>query len=85
MNFKINSRPLFTIIFKLKNVNFKTRDFSPLIERVLAGVYGDASYIWKNPFVFSKEGRKLVKINKTCEIITNLHVLDIKMDQMESN
>ena len=38
MNFKINSRPLFTIIFKLKNDNFKTRDFSPLIERVLAGV-----------------------------------------------
>ena len=38
MNFKINSRPLFTTIFKLKNDNFKTRDFSPLIERVLAGV-----------------------------------------------
>ena len=38
VNFKINSRPLFTIIFKLKNVNFKTRDFSPLIEWVLAGV-----------------------------------------------
>ena len=36
MNFKINSSPLFTIIFKLKNDNFKTRDFSPLIERVLA-------------------------------------------------
>ena len=40
MNFKINSRPLFTIIFKLKNDNFKTRDFSPLIERALAGVWG---------------------------------------------
>ena len=39
MNFKINSRPLFTIIFKLKNDNFKTRDYSPLIERVLAGVW----------------------------------------------
>ena len=38
VNFKINSRPLFTIIFKLENVNFKTRDFSPLIEWVLAGV-----------------------------------------------
>ena len=38
MIFKINSRPLFTIIFKLKNNNFKTQDFSPLIERVLAGV-----------------------------------------------
>ena len=31
-------RPLFTIIFKLKNDNFKTRDFSPLIKSVLAGV-----------------------------------------------
>ena len=38
MNFKINSRPLFTIIFKLKKDNFKARDFSPLIERVLDGV-----------------------------------------------
>ena len=27
---KINSRPLFNIIFKLKNDNFKTRDFSLL-------------------------------------------------------
>ena len=26
------------IIFKLENDNFKTRDFSPLIEWVLAGV-----------------------------------------------
>ena len=39
VNFKINSRPLFTIIFKLKNVNVKTQDFSPLIEWVLAGVH----------------------------------------------
>ena len=38
VNFKINSRPLFNIIFKLKNYNFKTWDFSQLIERVLAGV-----------------------------------------------
>ena len=38
VNFKINSRPLFIIIFKLKNDNFKTQDFSSLIERVLAGV-----------------------------------------------
>ena len=38
MNFKINSKPLFTIIVKLKNDDFETRDFSPLIERVLAGV-----------------------------------------------
>ena len=38
VNFKINSRPLFSIIFKVKNGNFMTRDFSPLIERVLAGV-----------------------------------------------
>ena len=39
MNFKTNSRPLFTTIFKLKNDSLKTRDFSPLIGRVLAGVY----------------------------------------------
>ena len=38
MNFKIDSRPPFTITFKLKNDNFKTRDFSPLIKRVLTGV-----------------------------------------------
>ena len=38
VNFKINSRPLFTIIFKLKNDNFKTRDFSPLIKRVITDV-----------------------------------------------
>ena len=44
VNFKINSRPLFTIIFKAKNVNFKTRDFSPLIEWVLAGVL---NLLWK--------------------------------------
>ena len=30
VNFRINSRPLFTIIFKLKNVSFKIKDFSPL-------------------------------------------------------
>ena len=34
----MNSRPLCTIIFKLKNDNFKTRDFSPLIKRVITGV-----------------------------------------------
>ena len=39
MDFKKKSRPFFIIIFKLKNGNFKTRDFSPLIERVLAGVF----------------------------------------------
>ena len=38
MDFKKKSRPFFIIIFKLKNGNFKTRDFSPIIERVLAGV-----------------------------------------------
>ena len=38
VDFKKKSRPFFTIIFKLKNGNFKTRDFSPLIETVLAGV-----------------------------------------------
>ena len=35
MNFKINSIP----VFKFKNDNFKTQDFSPLIEGVLAGVH----------------------------------------------
>ena len=36
---KKKSRIFFTVIFKLENGNFKTRvDFSPLIERVLAGV-----------------------------------------------
>ena len=34
-------RPFFIIIFKLKNGNFKTRDFSTLVERVLAGVIAD--------------------------------------------
>ena len=38
VDFKKKSRPFFIIIFKLRNSNFKTRDFSPLIERVLAGV-----------------------------------------------
>mgnify|MGYP006975439161 CR=1 FL=1 len=37
-NFKINSRSLSTIILKLKSDKFNTRDFSPLIERVLEGV-----------------------------------------------
>ena len=39
VNFNINSRPLSTIICLLKYDNFRTRDFSPLIEGVLAGVY----------------------------------------------
>ena len=38
VNFKINYRPLFNILCKLKNDNFKTRDFSPLIKRVITGV-----------------------------------------------
>ena len=38
VDFKKKSRPFFIIIFKSKNGNFKTRDFSPLIERVVAGV-----------------------------------------------
>ena len=42
MNFKMNSRPLFTVMFKLKNDNFMALDFSPLIERVLTGV----SNVW---------------------------------------
>ena len=38
MNFKIKILDHFSPYFILKNGNFKTRDFSPLIERVLAGV-----------------------------------------------
>ena len=39
MDFKKNLDHLSSSFFKLKNGDFKTRDFSPLIERVLAGVY----------------------------------------------
>ena len=39
------SGPLFTIIFMSKIDNFKTRDFSPFIERVLAGVTGHTSNV----------------------------------------
>ena len=51
VNFKIDFRPLFTIIFKLKNDNFKTRDFNALIERVLAGVTlcADKLYVYNSP------------------------------------
>ena len=54
MNFKINSRPLFTVIFRLKIDNFKTRDFSPFIERVLAGTYesGDGEGKLRSPYRF---------------------------------
>ena len=39
VNFKINdSRPLFTIIFKLKMVNSRVKEFSPLIKWVLGSV-----------------------------------------------
>ena len=44
------SRPLFTIIFKLKNGNFITRDFSPLIKRVLAGVTHTAPFDSAKPY-----------------------------------
>ena len=36
---KKNLDHLSSSFFKLKNGDFKTRDFSPLIERVLAGVF----------------------------------------------
>ena len=39
MDFKKNLDHLSSSFFKLKNGDFKTRDFSPLIERVLAGVF----------------------------------------------
>ena len=48
VNFKINSRPLSTIIFKLKNGNFMTRDFSPLIKRVLVGVMYMSRLVYVN-------------------------------------
>ena len=54
MNFKINSRPF----FKLKNYNFKTRDFSPLIERVLAGVGAARKIFGPSYFVTSLENLK---------------------------
>ena len=38
MSFKIKSLDHFLPSFLSKNGNFKTRDFSPLIKRVLAGV-----------------------------------------------
>ena len=72
MNFKINSRPLFTIIFKHKNDNFQTRDFSPLIERVLVGV--DKS--------LTKEGnesnfRKRMKLKAFSHLfLPNLHIME---------
>ena len=58
MNFKINSRPLFAIKFKLKNDNFMTRDFSPLIERVLTGV----------PYLIDEEISKKRKKLKTHKV-----------------
>ena len=51
VNFKINSRPLFTIIFKLKNDNFKTRDFNPPIESVLNGV---SPFVKHNVYLIQK-------------------------------
>ena len=56
MNVKINSRPLFIIIFKLKNYNFKTQDFSPLIERVLAGVLSVLVRIRTPPELMRQKG-----------------------------
>ena len=39
VDFKKKSRPFFILFLKLRNGNLKTRDFSPLIERVLTGVW----------------------------------------------
>ena len=61
MNLKINSRPLFTIILKLKNDNFKTRDFSLLIERVLAGVFYFRILACSQPFRCSSKMKSLSK------------------------
>ena len=46
------SRPLFTII-PVKNGNFRTQDFSPLIKRVLTGVK-DKNRILKNDSILTK-------------------------------
>ena len=46
MDFKKKSRSFFIIIFKLKSGNFKTRDFSPLVEKVLASVKSDLKNEW---------------------------------------
>ena len=57
------ARPLFTIIFKLEIDNFKTQDFSPLIERVLVGVPCFLS-LWIFPFPHAVNGvRKLRNID----------------------
>ena len=40
---------------KLKNDNFKTRDFSPLIERVLAGVMYYDNYVSLTSMGFDSE------------------------------
>ena len=56
VNFKIKSLDhllLFTIIFKWKNGNFKTLDFSPLTKSVLAGVRNKGP-IWHCAFAFRK-------------------------------
>ena len=87
MNFKIISRPLFTIIFKLRNNNFKTRDFSPLIERVLAGVFyisnsGSFMSIYK-----TKYSRNLylpiLKFQEKTDEVTN-KFLDKRKDSYQS-
>ena len=49
MDFK---KTFFIIIFKLKNGNFKTQDFSPLIERVLAGVLHNPAPPWPKALFF---------------------------------
>ena len=73
VNFKTNSTPLFTIIFKLKNDNFKTRDFSPLIESILAGV-SCFLYIIAYWNLKSRQGPNLAGLACHCLIIERLLV-----------
>ena len=47
VDFKIKSLDNFLPSFLSKNGNFKTRDFSPLIKRVLAGVMDDNTSVIK--------------------------------------
>ena len=58
MNFKIKNLDHFLPSFYVKNVNFKTRDFSPLIEKVLAGV----TQIKTKVFLLTEES-EIVDIN----------------------
>ena len=55
-------------LFKVKNGNFKTRDFSPLIERVLAGMFNNL--IYKSTKMSSSSIKEIdLESNKCCSKI----------------